>query len=110
MAVSRRAAGTRARWYLFQGCSVTRFAIQSWWVQAPRELRGWYSVPHVLPLFGPLIPSPSVPRAGSDSKRSEGTAQQLSGSPTRPLYASLSRAHLATSARGCARAVGALSL
>lgn len=104
MAVSRWAAGTRARWYLFQGCSVTRFPIQGWWVQArPRGIkRLGLGSPGPTPVQ-PLIPSPSVPGAGSDSKRSEGMAQQLSGSLTSPLNASLSRAHLATSARGGAR-------
>lgn len=111
MALSRWAAGTRARWYLFQGCSVTQFAIQSWWVQA--RLRGIKRLG--LSALGPtpvraLIPSPSVPGAGSDAKCSEGRhgSSNSRDRPTRPLYASLSGAHLATSAR--ARAVGALSL
>lgn len=54
----------------------------------------------------PLIPAPPpVPRAVSDAKRSGGLAQQLSvsGPPTRPPWASLSRAHLATSTRARAR-------
>lgn len=53
----------------------------------------------------PLIPTPLVPRAVSDAKRSGRLAQQLSvpGSPTRPPWASLTRAHLATSTRARGR-------